>query len=185
MAKTTHKPTHTRTHILVHYTFPYCTLSYLKGERSVSRGGNGEPLLWLSTRQGPGRTQCHFHCQTHYTRRRTPPCTPTSPTLMSLFSSAVMSGKLSRWLFCAQICWTHTILSIAAQQNVCYSTGVRILSNKRKATENRFFLKKKKEKPEGTEKALFLNERCSRNIKEYNQVIVDNHGRRTAKSIKT
>lgn len=57
--------THTRT-----------ALPFLKGERSESRGGNGEPLLWLITQQGPGRTQCHFHCQTHYTTEEDSPLPP-------------------------------------------------------------------------------------------------------------
>lgn len=53
--------------ISTHTLWHLHTLSFLKGERSVSRGRNGEPLLWLITRQGPGRTLCHFHRHTHYT----------------------------------------------------------------------------------------------------------------------
>lgn len=67
------------------------TLPFLKGERSVSRGGNGEPLLWLITRQGPGRTQCHFHCQTHYTTEEDSP-----PLLLCpLHSAVVLKNPLS------------------------------------------------------------------------------------------
>lgn len=69
------------THILRHLH----TLPFLRGERSVSRGGNCEPLLWLITWQGPGRTQCHFHCQTHYTAEEDSP-----PLLSCPFSPAVM-----------------------------------------------------------------------------------------------
>lgn len=54
--------------ISTHTLWHLHTLSFLKGERSVSRGRNGEPLLWLIARQGPGRTLCHFHRHTHYTR---------------------------------------------------------------------------------------------------------------------
>lgn len=59
--------------ISTHTLWHLHTLSFLKGERSVSRGRNGEPLLWLITRQGPGRTLCHFHCHTHYTKEEVPP----------------------------------------------------------------------------------------------------------------
>lgn len=59
------------------------THCFLKGERSVSRGGNGELLLWLITRRGPGRAQCHFHCQAHYTTEDPPHPHPHHQSPMS------------------------------------------------------------------------------------------------------
>lgn len=87
-------------------------------------------------------------------------------------------------VLCTNMLNTHYIVNCCTTECVLQHWSANFVQQKKSNGKQVFFFKKK-EKPEGTEKALFLNERCSRNIKEYNQVIVDNHGRRTAKSIKT
>lgn len=100
---------HTHTHQHLH------TLPFLKGERSVSRG-NGEPLLWLITQQGPGRTQCHFHCQTHYTTEEDSPLLlscPFSPAVMWRNPSTAYGDELStsKWKTKWNVLNTHNIFS--------------------------------------------------------------------------
>lgn len=100
------------THTLKHLD----TLPFLKGERSVSRGGNGEPLLWLITQQGPGRTPCHFHCQTHYTTEEDSPpllSCPFSPAVMWRYPSTAGIDELgmSKWKAKRNVLNAHNIFS--------------------------------------------------------------------------
>lgn len=119
-----------------------------------------------------------------YPKTNTTPAPPHPPLSCHFSPQQSCQGSFPGGCFVHKYA-EHTLYCQLLHNRMCaIALECEFCPTKEKQRKTGFFFKKK-EKPEGTEKALFLNERCSRNIKEYNQVIVDNHGRRTAKSIKT
>lgn len=88
----------------------------------------------MITRQGPGRTQCHFHCQTHYTTEE------DSPPLLScpLCSAVMLRNPLSLSLSLhAEMSWAHQ--KLLGARLYAYRGNMHNAETRKAATEKEYF----------------------------------------------